>query len=300
MSKAVPELNTVERAFLNAGALIGVNTVGASLRDTNWNLRSSPPAPHVEVAPAVAPAAKLSVAIPTMNRWHYLKDSLPKYIDNPHIDEIVICDENGFDALQIRQHYSNCKKLKIFINSTPLGAGANKVLAVSKATNDWVALLDSDNFADIDYFTTWRKYIEEHGLDKSMVYAPSICHTKEGHADFDYSKHAGKAVTKETLKERCRDGVWEMILNTGNFIINKQNYLLAVPTHPAVQDLLTRNSCLEALLKAGALVAHGMKYFVVPDMKWYHGINRESVYAQNNSRFDADHSAVFAYFATIT
>lgn len=37
--------------FLNAGALIGVNTVGASLRNANWDLRSSPPNPTVQVSP---------------------------------------------------------------------------------------------------------------------------------------------------------------------------------------------------------------------------------------------------------
>jgi hypothetical protein len=37
--------------FLNAGALIGVNTVGQSLRNANWDIRSAPPNPQVEVSP---------------------------------------------------------------------------------------------------------------------------------------------------------------------------------------------------------------------------------------------------------
>jgi len=37
--------------FLNAGALIGVNTVGQSLRNASWDLRSEPPNPQVSVSP---------------------------------------------------------------------------------------------------------------------------------------------------------------------------------------------------------------------------------------------------------
>lgn len=37
--------------FLNAGALIGVNTVGSSLRNASWDIRSEPPNPQVVVSP---------------------------------------------------------------------------------------------------------------------------------------------------------------------------------------------------------------------------------------------------------
>ena len=36
--------------FLSAGALVGVNTVGQSLRNANWQLRSEPPNPQVPVS----------------------------------------------------------------------------------------------------------------------------------------------------------------------------------------------------------------------------------------------------------
>jgi hypothetical protein len=37
--------------MLNAGSLIGINTVGSSLRNANLQLRSEPPNPHVDVGP---------------------------------------------------------------------------------------------------------------------------------------------------------------------------------------------------------------------------------------------------------
>jgi hypothetical protein len=36
--------------FLSAGALVGVNTVGESLRNANYQLRSEPPNPQVAVS----------------------------------------------------------------------------------------------------------------------------------------------------------------------------------------------------------------------------------------------------------
>lgn len=37
--------------FLNAGSLIGVNTVSSSLRNASWDLRSEPPNPQTQVGP---------------------------------------------------------------------------------------------------------------------------------------------------------------------------------------------------------------------------------------------------------
>jgi hypothetical protein len=37
--------------FLSAGALIGVNTIGQSLRNANLQLRAEPPCPQVQVGP---------------------------------------------------------------------------------------------------------------------------------------------------------------------------------------------------------------------------------------------------------
>ena len=37
--------------FLSAGALIGVNTIGQSLRNANLQIRAEPPCPQVKVGP---------------------------------------------------------------------------------------------------------------------------------------------------------------------------------------------------------------------------------------------------------
>lgn len=110
---------------------------------------------------------QLSLCIPTMNRWEYLKEYLPKYIANPYISEIVICDETGDDILQIQNH-SQSKKLKLFQNESKLGAYKNKNKVVSLASHEFVCLMDSDNFADIDYFDAWHRYINNNQIDNLL------------------------------------------------------------------------------------------------------------------------------------
>ena len=40
-----------DRNFLDAGHHVGVNTVGQTLRNANYNVRSEPPCPQMKVSP---------------------------------------------------------------------------------------------------------------------------------------------------------------------------------------------------------------------------------------------------------
>ena len=98
-----------------------------------------------------------SLCIPTMERFDtFLKVNLLKYLDDKNIDEIIICDETGNDIDKINNFFPNNQKLRLFKNETRLGPFANKLKACSLAKNEWIALIDSDNFADTDYFQRQR------------------------------------------------------------------------------------------------------------------------------------------------
>ena len=104
-----------------------------------------------------------SLCIPTMNRFDkFLVHFLPKYIENTYIDEIIITDENGNDIKKIREMFPNNTKLKLFTNKQLLGPFLNKLEACKKAENEWIVLMDSDNFADIDYFEKGNSFIQKN------------------------------------------------------------------------------------------------------------------------------------------
>jgi hypothetical protein len=103
-----------------------------------------------------------TLCIPTIDRFdQFLHRYLEKYLDNEYISEIIITDENGNDIDKIRNVYGENSKLKLYKNETRLGPFLNKIKACSLANNEWIVLMDSDNFAYKDYFQMTKKYIEE-------------------------------------------------------------------------------------------------------------------------------------------
>lgn len=78
---------------------------------------------------------KISLCIPTKNRWKFLQNYIPKYLTNPYIDEIVICDENGEDKKLIETTFPKNSKIRVYQNSAILGPFRNKQKVASLAKN---------------------------------------------------------------------------------------------------------------------------------------------------------------------
>jgi hypothetical protein len=169
---------------------------------------------------------KISLCIPTMNRFdsflnNYLKIYLD-YLKKKIIDEIIICDENGIDYEKVITSYeefkyvdSNCR---IYKNNEILGVFKNKLKVCSLATNNYIALIDSDNFCDETYFITAKKYILENEkmFSNHFILAPSFAKPR-----FNYKHFENSLVTKYNLKKYYHVHMFDVLLNTGNYIINK-------------------------------------------------------------------------------
>jgi hypothetical protein len=165
-----------------------------------------------------------SLCIPTINRYdNFLSKYLPLYINNTLIDEIVISDENGNDAKKIIEHF-NHPKIKLNVNKEVLGPFLNKITCCQLAKNEWIALIDSDNFADDKYFTICNSYISENNFQKkAIVLAPEFAKP-----NFDYRHLTGRILSKSTLKSINdyealinKVNASEVLMNTGNYVINK-------------------------------------------------------------------------------
>ena len=129
-----------------------------------------------------------SLCIPTMNRYDdFLAKNLPNYIKNEYINEIIITDEDGNDIDKIMSTFPNNEKLNLIKNETKLGPFLNKHKACSFAKNEWIVLMDSDNFADDNYFITVKNYIETViGDQKNITLAPC-----KAMPNFDFSNLSG-------------------------------------------------------------------------------------------------------------
>ena len=168
-----------------------------------------------------------SLCIPTIDRYdNFLINYLPKYINNNLIDEIIINDENGNDVNKIKNSGMDLTKLKLFVNEKKLGPFLNKIDVCKKAKNVWIALIDSDNFADISYFEIAKKYINK--LEKELVIlSPSWARPNFDYREienFIYKKGNFLRNRKEERKRRIKN--CECCMNTGNYILNKKIFSL--------------------------------------------------------------------------
>ncbi len=168
---------------------------------------------------------KISLCIPTKNRFDnflssYL-DSYCKYLDNKSVDEIIICDENSSDYDKIVNKYSsyvnnNKNNFRVYKNDRVLGVFLNKLKVCSLANNRFIALIDSDNFPDEDYFINVKNYISKTKLSSHTILAPSkpVPH-------FDYTQFNGKIITKRNVNDFMSINVFGILLNTGNYVLTK-------------------------------------------------------------------------------
>jgi hypothetical protein len=240
-------------------------------------------------------APKISLCIPTMNRFSFLKDTLPQYLANPYIDEIVISDETGEDIAKIREVFSD-PKLKLFVNSERLGAFLNKEQVVRHATNEWVALIDSDNFAPLSYFETWFRV---ESLNPTTVYAPSRTIPTSNHRGFDNRSLIGTSMTKHNVQALLHSNtiVVENVVNMGNYIINRAFYLGS--SDPAYSDLYRTTNAWEAKLRTWLLLNKGATYVFPSGLEYVHSVHEGSLYTttcNEISRYNSKITDMYASF----
>jgi glycosyltransferase involved in cell wall biosynthesis len=235
------------------------------------------------------PPLKISVCIPTMDRWSFLKKSLPDYFENPFIDEIIISDENGNDCREIFNTYGPHPKLKLYSNTKCLGAYLNKQKAVSFANNKWVALLDSDNFAPLRYFIMVARILDEN--ISNIIYLPSRTLPTPNHGGFDYREYIGTPITINTVSELLlqKQKNTECLLQTANYVFCKEFFLSC----SAIYGLENQCSGMDAFLKNYILLKGGATLKVVKDMEYSHAVHNGSITLQNMSTSYVENKPIF-------
>jgi len=223
---------------------------------------------------------QLSLCIATMDRWDFLKVSLPQYLTYSFISEIIISDENGHDAEKIRTTF-NDPKICISVNETRLGGFHNKYKAVSLASNPFVCLLDSDNFAPISYFEAWGKLLNGEQPDEYTIYSPSRTLPQPNHEGFDYRVFNNITITKDNFRYYWHNiYLGNCLYNTGNYIVSKKMYLTTEidteykETDPLAFDVTFKNYFMWK--------NNNMKMIVVPDMEYNNIVHDGSYWLQED------------------
>ena len=240
---------------------------------------------------------KFSLCIPTMNRYDiFLSKHLPLYIENQLISEIIITYENGEDIKKINNSNIDKTKLKLYTNEKRLGPFMNKLRACSYSTNEWIALIDSDNFADNKYFDVANNYINNNKLFKTTILMPSKGNLNKlmNHSlnSLDYTYLNGKVFKKGNFGElrefeRLNKGNKTDInglMNTGNYIINK--YLLDNISLKDENEIIEKSSARDVIyLNTLLFEQFNLEMHIVKDIEYIHTLHTGSIAIETDRLF---------------
>lgn len=246
-----------------------------------------------------------SLCIPTMDRFHtFLARYLPLYLQNELISEIIISDENGNDYELIQKHFSSYEKIKCFKNESRLGPFLNKLNACAKASNEWIVLIDSDNFADIEYFKIVKKYIQERiGVDeKNIILAPA-----KALPNFNYSHLSGMIFKKgrfqenKTIEKRIINNNFsgsETLMNTGNYVLNK-HLINNLNIASEKQNIPFSSACDVIYLNTLFFEQLDLNMHIVPNLEYSHVVHDGSIFIQTHNSFRQFNEYVYQRYRSL-
>jgi len=209
----------------------------------------------------------ISVAIPTHgDRSQYIVKTVKNIHHLRCIDEIVVCDDGSgsFSTKNTIDLLGKFKKVRLILNENQVFVFKNKLRAVAACTSRNVALLDSDNIFSPDYFKAVEPYVD---IRKAHVYCPSHALPR-----FDWSEFRGQMFIKSNVAYLARSKKFNVLLNTGNYIVERDFYLGALSAAVNVP------SCCDVIVAAKHLLNDGARFFVVPNMRYEHTVHDGSTY----------------------
>lgn len=214
----------------------------------------------------------VSICIPTFNRTDLLFESYSKVLDDPRVSEIVIVDDCSTHDVWRKMCDTigpmNNPKIKLYRNEKNLDCYRNKREAVSKATNEWVIPLDSDNVIDKEYID--RICSMEWG--NRIILQPSFAKPH-----FNFTEYAGYIFDRNSVKNHIQESSFSTMLNAMNFFVNRDEYLKVWDgsVDPVTSDSLYFNY---KWLEAGNWIN------VVRGLEYEHRVHNGSHYQNNVKR----------------
>ena len=244
-----------------------------------------------------------TLCIPTMDRYDkFLSKNLPLYIDNPFINEIIITDENGNDIDKIINSNMNKDKLKLYKNKNRLGPFLNKISACKYASNEWIALIDSDNFADFNYFNNASEYIKTLENTKYDIISPSFAKPR-----FNYRHLGNKIINKFNLREivnfdnanRGSNTSLEVLMNTGNYILNK-NLINDLDLSKEINNLQYSSACDVIYINTLLFEQFNLNFHICLNLEYDHAIHDDSIYLKTHNNFKNFNNFIYNRFKLLS
>jgi hypothetical protein len=221
----------------------------------------------------------ISLAIPFYNTSKYFLDCIKYAIDDDFVSEIVVNDDYSK-----QEEYDNLlslvdgkDKIKVYRNKNNIGAFRNKYITVQNCTNDWIYILDSDNYPFEETYQVIRTIPDDNPL---ICYSPRQLFCKNDD-NVDYENISDYAFKYDIIGvEETKDAIFKKIkwfdwfINSGNYIINRQMYLdsLKKPFDDKNTPLLHADTAAVYYF----WLQNGGEFVIVDDLRHNHRLRSES------------------------
>ena len=225
---------------------------------------------------------KISIAIPYYNNANFMNETLNSdIILDERINEIIICDDKSKDIQQLEELIKNlnCEKIKLFKNENNLGCYHNKLNTVSKCTNEWVILLDSDNIINTKYIDTLFN-IEK--WNNNTIYAPMWAYTFPGNPgpNLNYSKFQNMTFDKNNYINNFNDIVFKCLINNCNYFLPVNPYINVMQKFTYDRNII---DCLDSAILFTDWICNNNNILIVKDLIYKHRVHSNSNYVISKS-----------------
>ena len=226
----------------------------------------------------------ISVAIPYYNNAKFMDKTLELLVEDERINEIIITDDLSKDISQLKDLITqlNSNKIKLFENEKNLGCYHNKITAVSKCSNDWCILLDSDNYIEKSYVDKIYEILE---WGKNTIYAPDRPITFPGNPStvMDYRKYSNKYIDKEIYLNDFNNNTFQCLINTCNYFLPCKEYVKCMDEGFKKYNRYIID-CLDSAVLFTDWLTNNNKIKVVKNLSYYHRLHPNSNYVNGRSR----------------
>ena len=221
----------------------------------------------------------ISIAIANYNRSDMTMEAFAKVLDNPFVSEVVIVDDcSDVEVYEdLARKIEGLDKVVLYRNDENLGPFLNKAEAVWNCTSEWVIILDCDNIIDNDYIN-FAENIEKRN---DTIYCPAVVRIlrPEG-GQWDFTLLSG-GVDKNTAKDFVDIRLFKILMNTGNYLINRKACLNTFVARMFSADL----SELDTFYFNYLWIESGGLLSVTSGLTYIHRIHDDSYYLKNADLF---------------
>jgi len=234
---------------------------------------------------------KISLAITTYNRFDLPIKSCAQVLNDPRIDDIVILDDKSTDGSyeKLRDYFVPYAHVRVMQQAYNRGMSRNKADAISYATNEWVAIIDSDNVVAPEYFDAFEndRLRAEWEFDlvnfsptlsntqmhpKTVIYCPDFAMP-----NFNFTNLAAVTINRNNVAQLLRGPHGKeltMSLNCCNYIVHRDEYLNVYQHNPEMK-------ATDTLWFSYLWLAADNSFYIVPDMRYEHLVHSRSGFLED-------------------